>query len=86
MNCKPDEMALTGSTTDGVNIVLAGLDLGPGDEVLTSHDEHPGLLVPLAVGARRRGFTVRQAPFAEIAEEAGARQAGRLLPRLVDHR
>ena len=65
-------MVLTGSTTDGVNIVLSGLALGPGDEVLTSHEEHPGLLVPLAVGARRRGYTVRQAPFAEIAQEAGS--------------
>ncbi len=28
--------------------------------------------MPLAVGARRRGYTVRQAPFAEIAQEAGS--------------
>ncbi len=72
VNCKPAEMVLTGSTTDGVNIVLSGLDLGPGDEVVTSRDEHPGLLVPLAIGARRHGYTVRQVPFAEIAQEAGS--------------
>ena len=72
MGCGPGEVALTGSTTDGVNSVLSGLDLGPGDEVLTSDEEHPGLLVPLAVGARRRGFTVRQAPFGELAGEVGS--------------
>jgi L-cysteine/cystine lyase len=46
-------MALTSSTTDGCNIVLAGLDLGPEDEVVTTDAEHPGLLLPLhASGAR----------------------------------
>jgi L-cysteine/cystine lyase len=40
-------MALTASTTDGCNIVLAGLDLGPGDEIVTTTDEHFGLLGPL---------------------------------------
>jgi L-cysteine/cystine lyase len=41
------ELALTGSTTDGVNAALAALDLGPDDEVLTSDEEHPGVLAPL---------------------------------------
>jgi L-cysteine/cystine lyase len=63
-----DEVALTGSTTDGVNTVIAGLDLRPGDEVLTSDEEHPGLLAPLNRARRRHGITVRAAPFAELAE------------------
>lgn len=47
------EVALTGSTTDACNIVLAGLDLAPEDEVVTTTDEHFGLLGPLhASGAR----------------------------------
>jgi L-cysteine/cystine lyase len=44
-----DRVALTGSTTDGCNIAVAGLDLGPGDEVVTTDAEHPGLLLPLRV-------------------------------------
>ena len=49
----PLQLALTSSTTDGCNIVLAGLDLGPDDEVITTTDEHFGLLGPLgASGAR----------------------------------
>ncbi|MBA2643189.1 MAG: aminotransferase class V-fold PLP-dependent enzyme [Actinobacteria bacterium] len=48
-----EHVALTASTTDGCNIVLAGLGLEPGDEVITTSDEHFGLLGPLhASGAR----------------------------------
>jgi L-cysteine/cystine lyase len=42
-----EHVALTASTTDGCNIVLAGLDLGAGDEIVTTTDEHFGLLGPL---------------------------------------
>ena len=50
---EPAQVALTRSTTDGCNIVLAGLDLGPEDEVVTSDGEHFGLIGPLhASGAR----------------------------------
>ena len=49
----PADVALTGSTTDGCGIVLRGLGLGPRDEVVTTTDEHFGLLGPLAAtGAR----------------------------------
>lgn len=49
----PELVALTTSTTDGCNIVLAGLDLGPDDEVVTTTDEHFGLIGPLhASGAK----------------------------------
>jgi L-cysteine/cystine lyase len=42
-----EQVALTASTTDGCNIVLAGLDLRAGAEVITTTDEHFGLLGPL---------------------------------------
>jgi selenocysteine lyase/cysteine desulfurase len=70
LGCDADEVALTHSTTDGVNVVLGGLALGEGDEVLTSDEEHPGLLAPLAA-LQRRGVAVRQAPFAELASAIG---------------
>ncbi len=48
-----DSVALTSSTTDGCNIVLAGLGLRPEDEVITTTEEHFGLLGPLhASGAK----------------------------------
>ena len=71
LGCQPGEVALTGSTTDGVNAALAALDLGPGDEVLTSDEEHPGVLAPLAAGRERRGFSVRVVPFRELPGEVG---------------
>jgi len=67
ISCEQDELALTHSTTDGVNIVLGGLDIQPGDEILTSDEEHPGVLAPLAGARRRCGAAIRQAPFAGLA-------------------
>ncbi|MGD0165835.1 MAG: aminotransferase class V-fold PLP-dependent enzyme [Gaiellaceae bacterium] len=53
VGAEPAQVALTCSTTDGCNIVLAGLGLSPRDEVVTTSDEHFGLLGPLhASGAR----------------------------------
>jgi L-cysteine/cystine lyase len=53
LNAAPEQVALTRSTTDGCNIVLAGLGLGPEDEVVTSDVEHFGLIGPLhACGAK----------------------------------
>ena len=43
----PTQVALTSSTTDGCGIVLRGLGLEPGDEIVTTTDEHFGLLGPL---------------------------------------
>jgi L-cysteine/cystine lyase len=68
LGCSPSEVALTGSTTDGVNTVIAGLDLRPGDEIVTSDEEHPGLLAPLGRAIRRHGISVRAVPFADVAD------------------
>jgi L-cysteine/cystine lyase len=65
----PDRLALTSSTTDSCNIVLAGLDLGPNDEVVTTDSEHPGLLLALhASGARVRVAEVAAKPTAQALE------------------
>jgi L-cysteine/cystine lyase len=40
--------------------------------VLTSDEEHPGLLAPLAAARRRHGFSIRSAPFAEVPGAVGA--------------
>ena len=47
------QVSLTRSTTEGCNLVLAGFDLGPEDEVVTSDVEHFGLLGALAVSKAR---------------------------------
>jgi L-cysteine/cystine lyase len=73
LGAAPADVALTTSTSDGVVRVLAGLDLGPGDEVLTAPDEHPGLLGPLNTLRARRGVQVQTAPFAHLADAVGPR-------------
>ena len=67
------DVALTTCTSDGVVRVLAGLELGPGDEVLTAPDEHPGLLGPLTTLRARRGVDVRAVAFADLADAVGPR-------------
>ncbi len=73
LGAAPEQVAITGSTTDGVNTVLSGLDLRPGEEILTSDEEHPGLLAPLGRARRRHGVEVRVVPFAELPGEVGPR-------------
>jgi selenocysteine lyase/cysteine desulfurase len=68
LGAEPGDVALTTSTSEGVVRVLGGLDLRPGDEVLTSPDEHPGLLGPLAAARAQRGLEVRTVAFEELAD------------------
>ena len=70
LGCAADDLALTTSTSEGLGKVLAGMAIGPGDEIVTSEDEHPGLIGPL-IAARRRGAEIRAAPFARLAEAVG---------------
>jgi len=61
-----DNMLLTASTTEGCNIVISGLRLGPEDEVVTTDAEHPGLSMPLlASGARIKQARLMERPAAE---------------------
>lgn len=73
LGAEPADVALTSCTSEGVVRVLAGLSLGPGDEVLTAPDEHPGLLGPLASLRARRGVDIRTAPFEDLADAVGRR-------------
>ena len=62
-----DHLALTTSTTHGCQIVLAGLGIAPGDEIVTTDEEHFGLLGPVQAS----GATVRVANTrGETAERA----------------
>ncbi len=74
-----DEVALAGSSTGAMNVVIWGIDWRPGDELVTTNLEHPGLSVPLAVAGRRLGVRVRVLDLADGSEDleaAVARVAG----------
>jgi L-cysteine/cystine lyase len=56
----PEHVAVTSSTTMGCQTVLSGLRLEAGDEIVTTDEEHFGLLGPLHVsGARVRVAATR---------------------------
>jgi selenocysteine lyase/cysteine desulfurase len=67
LGCATSDVALKSSTSDGLGSVLAGLDLGPGDEIVTSDTEHPGLIGPL-VTARARGVRIKAVPLKDTAD------------------
>jgi L-cysteine/cystine lyase len=53
LGVEPESVALTSSTTESCNIVLTGLGLLPGDEVVTTDEEHFGLLGALHASGSR---------------------------------
>ncbi|MBV9230529.1 MAG: aminotransferase class V-fold PLP-dependent enzyme, partial [Chloroflexi bacterium] len=66
LGCGSNEIALTHNTTEGLNIVLMGLNWERGDEVVTATTEHPGGLNPLAVLKQRYGVRIRQTEIARM--------------------
>ncbi|TWT45076.1 Isopenicillin N epimerase [Phycisphaerae bacterium RAS1] len=63
LRCTHDEIILTRGTTDGMNAVAVGLDLGPGDRVLTTDQEHGGGHLCWEYLARRRGIVLDHVPI-----------------------
>jgi selenocysteine lyase/cysteine desulfurase len=59
-NCSPEEIALTRNTTEAMNIVISGLELQPGDEILTTTQGHPTTMAALTQRAERTGVSLRQ--------------------------
>lgn len=54
----PEELVLTRNTTEGNNFVSSGLNLGAGDEVVVSADNHPSNLNAWRQKGARFGFRV----------------------------
>lgn len=73
LGCDPSAVALTTCTSEGIAQVIGGLELEPGDEILTSDEEHPGLLGALAGACEVKGVTVRMVALADIADAVDPR-------------
>lgn len=58
----PDEIAITRNTSEGNNVIVHGIDLKPGDEVLITSHNHPSNKEAWFVHARRTGFDVKVVP------------------------
>ncbi len=73
LSAEAADVALTTCTSEGMAQVVGGLELGRDDEIVTSDEEHPGLLGALAAARELRGVNVREVPFAELANAVGPR-------------
>jgi selenocysteine lyase/cysteine desulfurase len=73
LGCDSADLALTTSTSEGIAQVIGGLDLGPGDEIVTSDEEHPGLLGALSAARELRGVSIKAVAFADLANAVGPR-------------
>lgn len=76
LRCTHDELILTKSTTDGMNAVATGLDLAPGDHVITTEQEHGGGRNCWEYLVRRRGIVLD-----EVAIPPGENDAQAIIER-----
>ncbi len=70
LDCRPEEVALTDSTTMGLATLYAGLPLGVADEVLTTTHDHYSTHESLRLCAERSGASLRKVPLYERAADA----------------
>jgi selenocysteine lyase/cysteine desulfurase len=78
-----EDIAFTGGTHEGLTVVARGLDLQPGDEILTTAHDHPAAVYPWLLEAKRRGLKVTQLPQDGVPsspEAIVARFAGAITP------
>lgn len=73
LGCDTTDLALTTSTSEGIAQVIGGLELSPGDEIVTSDEEHPGLLGALSAVRELKGVSIKAVAFADVADAVGPR-------------
>lgn len=90
LDAEPGEIALTGSTTEGLGTLYTGFNLNEGDEILTTTHDHYSTVKGLDYAAQKNGASIRrislydnpaEASVAEIVErmKAGVRPATKLV-------
>src|SRR5438046_3515487 len=61
--CDPEEMAITRNASEALEIVQMGLELKPGDEVLTTDQDYPRMITTWQQRERRGGIKLRMISF-----------------------
>lgn len=61
--CDPEEMAITRNASESLEICQLGMDLEPGDEVLTTNQDYPRMLTTWDQRVRRDGLTIKKISF-----------------------
>ncbi|MFN7926938.1 MAG: aminotransferase class V-fold PLP-dependent enzyme [Blastocatellia bacterium] len=61
--CDPEEMAITRNASEALEICQLGMNLKPGDEVLTTEQDYPRMLTTWRQRERRDGIVVKKVNF-----------------------
>jgi len=61
--CDPEELAITRNTSESMEIVQFGLDLEPGDEILTTTQDYPRMLTTWRQREERNGIVLKMVPY-----------------------
>ncbi|MBI1789000.1 MAG: aminotransferase class V-fold PLP-dependent enzyme, partial [Acidobacteria bacterium] len=61
--CDPEEMAITRNASEALEICQLGLDLKPGDEVLTTDQDYPRMITTWRQRERRDGIVLKTISF-----------------------
>ncbi|TFG66361.1 MAG: aminotransferase class V-fold PLP-dependent enzyme [Gemmatimonadales bacterium] len=68
-DCDPEEVALTRGASEGLQICQLGIDLDPGDEVLTTTQDYGRMLTTFQQRERREGIVLKQIQIPVPAED-----------------
>ncbi|HEU0141759.1 MAG TPA: aminotransferase class V-fold PLP-dependent enzyme [Bryobacteraceae bacterium] len=61
--CDSEEIAITRNASEALEIVQLGLDLKPGDEILTTNQDYPRMITTWQQRERRDGVVLKQLSF-----------------------
>ena len=61
--CDPEEMAITRNASEANEIMIFGLDLKPGDEIVVTNQNYPRMLTSWDQRVRRDGVVLKQVSF-----------------------
>jgi len=61
--CSPEEIAITRNVTEALQIALLGIELKPGDELLTTTHDYPSMKNALLQREKKEGVKVKMFPF-----------------------
>ncbi len=67
--CDPEEIALTRNASEGLQICQFGIDLKPGDEVLTTTQDYPRMVNTFKQRQRREGIVLKQFAAPVVSED-----------------
>lgn len=79
LHANDEEIALTASTGEGLNIISYGLKWQAGDEIITTNHEHISLLAPLYQLRARYGVVIRVADLGPQAERSALKAVADLV-------